>query len=169
MARQNFQPANLHMVDDLNDQQVILWDTGPRKPTMPKKPDLPKRGELEEAEYDLVMIEFRVVLEDYEKALKAFGIARQDYQEWHTRNGGPVELVQYSCDATDTLEREPNRYFVSARTRGHEDKPNYGLPPGMRPGHGQADLERRRREGAVFLEEARRQDPIFGDPNLRAG
>jgi hypothetical protein len=157
------------MVDDQHDQQVWLWDTGPRKPKMPDKPIPPKQDGMSEGEYDLAMIEFRVILEDYETELKAYGRARIEFQEWHKRNGGPVEFPQFSCDADDTLDREPNRYYVSSRTRGHENDANLGLPPGMKPGHGQAELERRRREGDEMLKEVRRQDPIFGDPNLRAG
>lgn len=160
---------NMHMVDDAHDQQVWLWDTGPRKPVMPKKPDAPKQAGMEEGEYALAMIEFEVIAEEWQRALKQYGVDRKEYENWTKRNGGPVEFSQYSVDARDTLERDANRYYVSARTRGHEHKANFGLPPGVKPGHGQAENERRRQENDELLDEVRRQDPVFGDPSLRAG
>jgi hypothetical protein len=37
----------------------------------------------------------------------------------------------------------------------------------VKEGHGQAEIERRRREGDMDLEEARRRDPVFGQQELR--
>jgi hypothetical protein len=60
------------------------------------------------------------------------------------------------------------RYFISARTRGYGRLPNRGLPPtAPPPGKGQAELERRAREGDADLVAARAADPVFGQQEIR--
>jgi hypothetical protein len=160
-------------------QQVWLWDIGPSKPVTPKRPEIPK-GREGDPEYDLAKIEFAEALEDYQAELKAWKKLKADYAEWHKTNGGPVEIVFWSCDAADALARDGAnapidvktgekqlRYFISARTRGSSHLPNKGLPPGKKPGHGQAELERRMIEGDADLMAARRADPVFGKQETR--
>jgi hypothetical protein len=163
-------------------QQVILWDIGPSKPVAPKRPNVPK-GKEGDPEFDLAKVEFAEALEDYQEALKAWKKAKTEYADWHKQNGGPIELVFWSCDAADALARDAAnapavvgddgeetkhlRYFISARTRGYGNLPNRGLPQGKRPGHGQSELERRMREGDADLMAARRADPVFGNQETR--
>lgn len=163
-------------------QQVILWDVGPSKPVAPARPDVPK-GKEGDPEYDLAKIEFAEALEDYQDALKVWKKQKTEYAEWHKQNDGPVEIVMWSCDAFDALARDAAnapvtrnkageetrqlRYFISARTRGHSGLPNRGLPQGKRPGKGQAELERRMREGDSELMAARAADPVFGRQETR--
>jgi hypothetical protein len=162
-------------------QQVILWDIGPSKPVAPKRPDLPK-GKEGDPEYDLAKVEFQEALEDYTEALKTWKRQKTEYADWHKQNGGPVEITMWSCDAHDALgrdaaaapivikngeEKKQLRYFISARTRGHSNLPNRGLPNGMRPGHGQGELERRMIEGDADMVAARRADPVFGKQEIR--
>jgi hypothetical protein len=161
-------------------QQVILWDIGPPKPVAPKRPAIPeilKKGKEGDAEYDLAKIEMAELLEDYATALKRWKQDKIDSADWHKRNDGPVELSFWSCDAADALARDATavaegrqselRYYVSARTRGHGNRPNRGLPEGRKPGKGQAELERREREGDADLVAARRADPVFGQQEIR--
>lgn len=166
--------ANAHAL-----QRVILWDVGPEKPKPPVKPALPEKGKSGDPEYELAKVEFEQALDDYRAALKDYKRLRDEYTEWHTRNGGPIELDFWSCDATDALGRdaaavknkknpqEKPRYYLSSRTRGYGHLPNRGLPEGLRPGHGQAELERRMREGDEDLATALRKDPVFGQQELR--
>ncbi len=151
---------------DVGALRVWLWDIGPRKAIPPKRPDVPK-GQEGSPEYDLAIIEFKESLEEYEAALKAYSRAKKEYAKWQTDNGGAIETEWWKCDADDALERDPNRYYVSSRTRGLQNLPNRGLPVGVKQGHGQADIERRRREGEEGLEDARRRDPVFGEQELR--
>lgn len=146
--------------------KVVLWDLGPGKPVMPKRPDVPE-GKPGEPKYDLAMIEFKEVADDYARALAAFRQAKIDFEDWQKRYGGPYEIEQWSCDAQDTLQRAPGRYVISHKTRGHGHLKNHGLPPGVKPGHGQAEQERRAAEGDADLNAARRADPVFGNQEVR--
>jgi hypothetical protein len=161
-------------------QQVILWDVGPPKPLAPKRPVVPKvmkESKEGDPEYDLAKIEMADLLEEYAEALKRWKQAKIDYADWHGRNDGPVEIPFWSCDAADALARDAAavkegrqlelRYYLSSRTRGHANRPNRGLPEGKRPGKGQAELERREREGDADLVAARAADPIFGKQEIR--
>lgn len=158
--------ANTHMIQDRGTQMVVLWDLGPQKPTAPKRPAAPK-GKEGDPEFDLAKIEFQDVLDEYQTALKAFGQAKKDYADWLKRVGGPIELTMWSCDAADSLARDPKRYCVSAATRGHEKLPNRGLPEGIKPGQGQIEQQRRIAAGDSDLEQLRRRDPVFGEQELR--
>jgi hypothetical protein len=151
---------------DVGSLRVWMWDIGPRKAVAPKRPDVPK-GKEGSPEYDLAIIEFKESLEDYEAALKAYSQAKKDYAKWQTDMGGAIEREWWKCDADDALERDPNRYYVSSRTRGLSQLPNRGLPAGVKIGHGQAEIERRRREGEEDLEQALKRDPVFGQQELR--
>jgi hypothetical protein len=151
---------------DVDALRVWLWDIGPRKAIAPKRPEVPK-GTQGDAEYDLKMVEFKEGLEEYEAALKAYSKAKAEFAKWQTDNGGAIETEWWKCDADDALERDPNRYYVSSRTRGLSHLPNSGLPAGVKKGHGQAEIERRRRAGDMDVEEARRRDPVFGEQELR--
>jgi hypothetical protein len=192
-------------------QQVILWDIGPHKPVPPKRPAVPKvmkDSKEGDPEYDLAKIDMADALEEYAEGLKRWKQEKIDYANWHARNGGPVEMAFWSCDADDALfndmmsikwmlprdhplrgmvpanEREkqrmlaaahqireemkiPERYYLSSRTRGHANRPNRGLPEGMKTGIGQAELERRAVEGDADLVAARRADPVFGQQEIR--
>ena len=158
-------------------QQVILWDIGPEKPKAPSRPHAPK-GKEGDPEYDLAKVEFKDALEDYEQALRDFKRAKEDHARWYKQNGGPIEISFWSCDAWDALDRDRQavadgrqtqlRYYISSRTRGHEGLPNRGLPENAKPGHGQAENERREREGSEDLAQMRRSDPVFGEQELRA-
>jgi len=145
---------------------VFLWDLGPSKPAAPKRPKAPV-GKEGDPEYDLAMIEFTEAKADYESELKAYKQAKLDYADFEKRYGGPYEIMQWSCDAQDTLTRDPDRYCISSRTRGYEKLKNGGLPAGMKPGHGQAENLRRLAEGNADLAEARRRDPQFGELEAR--
>jgi hypothetical protein len=138
---------------------------------------VPKGGKEGNPEYELAKVEFAEALEDYQAALKAWKKAKDDHAEWHKRNDGPVEIQMWSCDAHDALMRDQTavtegrqamrRYYVSSRTRGNTNLPNRGLPDGLKPGSGQAELERRMREGDADLLAARAADPVFGQQEIR--
>lgn len=145
---------------------VWLWDMGPKKPEQPKRPK-PPVGKEGEPEYDLAMVDFRDELAGYEAALRAFKAAKADFEKWEKDNGGPIERQFWSCDAQDALARDPDRYRVSSRTRGHGRLKNDGLPVGVKPGHGQAEIERRAREGDAEFQAAVRRDPVFGQQEVR--
>ena len=150
------------MAANENISQVFLWDLGPVKPLPPERPTPPK-GKEGDPEFDLAKIEFREIMEDYDKALRAYGQAKKDFADFEQRYGGPVERNMWSCDANDALARDPTRYILSSRTRGYHHLKNRGLPAGVEPGHGQGEQERREREGDADLMEARRNDPVFGN------
>lgn len=154
------------LAPELAKTYVFLWDIGPLKPSPPKRPDMPK-GKPGEPEFDLGMVEFKETLEEYEAALKAYGKAKTEYAKWQKDQGGAIELRFFSCDAHDALERDPERYFISASTRGHSGLKNHGLPGGYKPGRGhEANLERAR-QGEAEYAQARAADPVFGNPELR--
>ena len=154
------------LAPELAKTYVVLWDIGPGKPEAPKKPAVPK-GKEGEAEYELAMVDFKEELEAYTEAIKAYGRAKIEYAKWQKDQGGAIELQMFSCDAQDALTRDPDRYHISASTRGHEKLKNHGLPVGHKPGKGQAENLRRTQEGVAEYEAARRADPIFGNPELR--
>lgn len=167
-------------------QRVILWDIGPEPPRPPAKPVAPK-GKDGDPEFELAKVEFEEQIDVYRQALKAFKLAREDYADWHGRNGGAIEIDFWSCDAADALGRDGAalkakrqgrlRYYISSRTRGYRGDQghrnevtlqNRGLPEGTKPGRGQAELERRMREGDADMAAALRRDPVFGEQELRS-
>lgn len=145
---------------------VILWDIGPQKPSAPVKPPLPK-GKEGEPEYDIAMIEFKEGLDAYAEARKAYLVALSEHSRWQKDQGGAIERQFYSCDAFDALSRDPERYYISASTRGHERLKNHGLPAGYKPGRGHAENVRRAEEGEAEFAALKRADPVFGTPELR--
>lgn len=154
------------LAPELAKTYVFLWDIGPIKPTAPVKPTLPK-GKEGEPEHDLAVIEFKGELDEYAEALKAYGVAKKEFAAWQKNQGGAIELRMFSCDAHDALERAPDRYFISASTRGHDGLKNHGLPAGHKPGRGhEANIERAR-QGEAEFNSARARDPVFGNPELR--
>lgn len=154
------------LAPELAKTYVMLWDIGPLKPSAPAKPILPK-GKEGDPEYDVAMVEFREELETYQLAYKAFIQAKIDFAKWQKDQGGAIELRMFSCDAHDALARDPERYHISASTRGHEKLKNHGLPAGYKPGRGQEENQRRAREGEAEFAAARAADPVFGNPELR--
>ncbi|SRR6266403_349871 len=154
------------LAPELAKTYVVLWDIGPPKPVAPTKPALPK-GKEGDPEYDIALIEFKESLEEYGEALKAYKHAKIEYAKWQKDQGGAIELTRFSCDASDFLERDPERYFISASTRGHEHLKNRGLPAGYKPGRGHEENLRRAQEGEAEFARARASDPVFGNPELR--
>src|SRR5271157_1296862 len=136
--------------------KVWLWDCGPPKPTMPVRPPAPKGNDGEPA-YDLAMIEFRDAIVDYETALKTYRTLKTEHDKFKADYGGPYEREFHSDDATDALTNDAAavkaglqaalRWFISSRNHGWGHLKNNGLPHGMKPGHGQAELKRREAEG----------------------
>jgi len=153
------------------NSKVWLWDCGPPKPEMPKRP-VPPKGEEGQPDHDLAMIEFREQIIDYEGALKDYRARKIEYDKFQADYGGPYERECWSADATDALTRDENavkagrqaalRWFISSRNHGWGHLKNSGLPNGMKPGHGQAELKRREAEGEADLAALRRRDPVFG-------
>lgn len=158
--------ADFQAMADQSVMHVWLWDLGPAKPVAPVRPKAPTEKEGTPA-YDLAMVDFREAIADYEAALKIHKLARDAYLDFERRFGGPHEIMQFSCDAQDTLVRDPKRYCVSSRTRGSSSLKNRGLPIGVKPGPGQAEQERREREGESELAAIRRADPVFGTHEAR--
>lgn len=154
------------LAPELAKTYVILWDIGPSKPAAPDKPTLPK-GKEGDPEFDVAMVEFREALEEYQLAYKAFIQAKIDYAKWQKDQGGAIELRMFSCDAHDALARDPDRYHISASTRGHEKLKNHGLPKDHKPGKGQEENVRRAQQGEAEFNAARAKDPVFGNPELR--
>lgn len=145
---------------DNQSMYVWLWDLGPAKPVAPVRPKAPTSKE-GSPEYDLDMVDFREAIAEYDAALKTHKVAKAEVADFEKRFGGPHEIMQYSCDAQDTLARAPTRYCISSRTRGHEKLKNRGLPIDVKPGHGQAEQERREQEGEADLVALKRSDPHF--------
>lgn len=148
---------------ELAKTYVMLWDIGPLKPVQPARPKVPV-GKDGDPEFELAKIEFVEVLEKYQADLKAYGKAKIEHAEWQDKQGGALEIRMFSCDANDALSRDPDRYFISASTYGHESLKNHGLPAGYRPGKGHADNLRRAAEGDAEFALIRARDPVFGHP-----
>lgn len=169
-------PQTLDVIGNEAIARVYLWDVGPEKPTQPKRPEAP-RGKQGDPDYELAKIEFEDVLADYRDTLERFKKDKKDHAAWHARNGGPIEYLQDHPNAVEALDNDARavaegrqtqlRWYVSSRTRNKSRLPNRGLPEGMKPGHGQADQERRASEGENDLIAARRADPVFGQAELR--
>jgi hypothetical protein len=157
-------------------QRVWLWDLGPEKPIEPKKLVAPK-GRDGDPQYELEKAEFQVVLEDYKEALIAFKKDKIEYAAWLKNVGGPIEVMFDSPSAREAQEADLRAVgeerqtrlrwaHVSSRTRGYAKLANRGLPDGVKPGHGQSEQERRIREGESDLVAARKTDPVFGQQEL---
>jgi hypothetical protein len=165
--------ANTHMIDDQRLQTVVLWDMGPPKPEPPKKPRwvAPNGTKEGDPDYDLAKLEFKGVLEQYEDDLRTYGRAKQEYAEFQKQWGGPYECLgvgpYFSVDAWDAIQRDPKRYCVSSRTRGYGNRPNQGLPDGVKPGRGHFENLKRIEAGESDLALARARDPVFGQQELR--
>lgn len=151
--------------------QVWLWDCGPEEPDLPEPPE-PPSGKDGDPKFDLAKIQYKRKLRAYEAALEKFERDQIEYANWQKHKGGPIEIQFWSCDASDALKNDARavaegrqtkqRWYVSARTRGHEKLKNGGLPLGLKPGHGhQANLERQIAGEKEFLA-AMKADPVFG-------
>jgi hypothetical protein len=148
-----------------------LWDCGPEKPQYPDRPVAPN-GKEGDPKFDLAKIEFKEYLDAYEAALKKYRDDRRDFEEWQKTMGGPVERLMWSVDALSALTYDAEavaekrqgkrRWFISGRNKGYESRPNYGLPEGMKPGHGHAANLEREAAGLADFERAKRADPVFG-------
>ena len=159
------------MANNAEVSKVWIWDIGPEKPVNPKKPVAPK-GRDGDPEYDLACVEFKEALKDYEEDRERYKKALKDHADFERKFGGPFEFSQWSCDARNTFDYDADavkdgrqtrlRFYLSSRTRGNSQATNGGLPEGLKPGHGQADILRREREGMEDLIAARRADPVFG-------
>jgi hypothetical protein len=166
-----FSKYRSNLLDMHADMKVWLWDTGPTEPDLPDAPDAPT-GKEGDPKYDLAKLVYKRKLKGYEDALLKYERDLAEYKDFQKRYGGPIEVLQWSCDARDTLkwdalavaeerQAEP-RWHLSARTRGHEKLKNMGLPPGMKPGHGhQAAIERQIAGEKEFVA-ALAADPVFG-------
>lgn len=159
------------LIDAHAQMKVWLWDCGSEEPHLPEAPD-PPHGKKGDPKFDLAAIKYRRALKDYEAALEAYDVAVIEFKKFQRDKGGPVEFMQWSCDAKDTFKNDAKavaegrqkkaRYHLSSRTRGYEKLPNGGLPEGMTPGHGQqANLERQIAGEKEFLA-ALKADPVFG-------
>jgi hypothetical protein len=173
-----FSSYRSNLIDMHSDMKVWLWDCGPEKPVAPKRPDAPA-GKQGDPEHDLAVLEFREALEKYDDALKAYAQAKKDYAGWERNEGGPVERMFWSCDATDALRNDEkavkagrqanSRYYISSRTKGYGERfakhpklQRNGLPHGMSPGKGhQANLERQIAGEKEFVG-ILKSDPVFG-------
>lgn len=170
-------PQTLDVIGMQAVAEVYLWDLGPEKPTQPKKPETP-RGKNGDPDYELAKVEFEEELETYREAIKTFKRHKDEFAAWQTRYGGPVEYLFDHPNAVEAIANDARavaegrqtrlRWYVSSRTRNKSRLPNRGLPEGMKPGHGQADQERRAAEGETDLIAARRADPVFGQTELRS-
>lgn len=169
-----FSKFRSNLIDMHSDMKVWLWDCGPHDPHLPVPPD-PPTGKEGDPKYDLAKLQFKRKLRDYEEALLRFERDLAEYNDFQKRYGGPIEVLQWSCDARDTLKwdalavkegRQPaTRWHLSSRTRGHDKLPNRGLPKGMVPGHGhQAAIERQIAGEKEFVA-AMKADPVFGQEN----
>ena len=159
-----------NLIDAHADMKVWLWDCGPVEPDLPDAPEMPsgKDGPA----MDLARLQYKRKLVAYEQALLLYERNLADWQDWTKRNGGPIEVLQWSCDARDTLGYDTEavkegrqaapRWYLSSRTRGYEKLKNFGLPIGQKPGHGhQANLDRQL-AGEVEFVKAIQADPVFG-------
>jgi len=169
-------PETLDIIGMAELGRVYLWDIGPEKPMPPKRP-VPPQGKENDPGYQLEKVEFNESLEEYQAAIRKAKVDKDEHAKWHRRNGGPIECLFDAPSAIEALESDKRaidegrqtkqRWYLSARTRGHAKLPNRGLPEGMRAGHGQAEQERRAAEGESDLIAARRSDPVFGKQELR--
>jgi len=160
-----------NMLDEHALLKVWLWDIGPEKPVAPERPIAP-RGQAGDPEYDLAVIELRDKLAGYEARLKEYGRRKDEFADWEIRVGGAIEVLFWSTDARDALANDQRvvaenrqsrrRYYVSSRTRGHSGLANQGLPPDVKPGRAHAENLERQAAGDAALQQARRDDPVFG-------
>jgi hypothetical protein len=159
-----------NLIDAHADMKVWLWDCGPEEPDMPDTPEMPsgKDGPA----LDLARLQYKRKLAAYEQALLKFERDSAEYADWTKRYGGPIEVIQWSCDARDTLKYDAlavtegrqtkPRWHLSSRTRGYDKLKNLGLPLGQKPGHGhQAAIERQLAGEKEFVA-ALKADPVFG-------
>lgn len=164
-------------VNSADLQQVRVWDVGPEEPMPPREPIEPV-GKSGEPKYEMGKLRYQKALKKYSKDLDEYEKLQTEYEKWHRQNGGPIELFWWSIDAQQNMQKDmaavkegrqsKPRYYVSTRTRGWKNRaPNLGLPEGLKPGHGQADLERRALEHDSEFAAAMRSDPVFGQPELR--
>lgn len=166
-----FSKFRSNLIDMHADMKVWLWDCGPEKPVAPKRPK-PPIGKEGSPDYDLSVLEFKEHIENYEDGLRAYARAKKEYADFEKRNGGPIELMQWSCDARDTLKYDAlavkegrqtkARWHLSARTRGYDKLENRGLPEGMKPGHGHQAAMERQIAGEKEFVKALQADPVFG-------
>ena len=136
-----------------SDDKVILWDLGPKSPVapvIPKQPDSSLKGQ----ELALAQIHHEDAMADYKDALRTWGRAKEEYQEWRRKFSGPVKISMWSTDAVHALTVEPERYFLE-------------LPKGVKPGKTQAEADEAAAMSEAELNEAREKDPQFGKGTLR--
>jgi hypothetical protein len=152
--------------------QVVLWDVGPSAPVPPERPEAP-RGKDGDLEFEIAKIDAREQIAEYGTEVQRYKRDRDEFEHWHTRNGGPIEIQMWSVDARDALGHDARavregrqsklRYHLSSKTRGYGHLENGGLPPGVTPGHGHEANVQRQLADAHALAIARRNDPVFGD------
>ena len=130
------------------NDRVELWDLGPKHPVAPEVPKLPE-DKLKGPELALAQIHYEDAMADYKDALRTWGKAKADYQDWRRKFGGPVKVDLWSTDAVHALNTEPERYALD-------------LPKGAKPGKAQSDADEAAAMSEAELNEAREKDPQFG-------
>lgn len=139
------------------NDHVDLWDLGPKSPVAPEVPKQPD-DKLKGAELALAQIHYEDAMADYKDALRVWGKAKVDYQDWRRTFNGPAKVNHpdgmWSTDAVHALTVDPDRYFLE-------------LPKGVKPGKTQAEADEAAAMSEAELNEAREKDPQFGKGTQR--
>ena len=160
-----------NLIDEHGKSKVWLWDLGPEEPMPPQEP-IPPAIPATDPKFHLENLRHSRAVKRFEAELLIYERNETEFQQWHRNVRGPVELMMWSCDATDALKHDAKavaderqkrpRYYVSSRTRGWEKTKNLGLPNGVEPGEGHRENLERQLAGHKEFVEILKSDPQFG-------
>jgi hypothetical protein len=156
-----------NLIDVHASMKILIWDIGPERPVRPAKP-VPPNAPPDSVEALIAGIELKEAVANFQQQLEHYVVLLKAHDSWHAQHNGPTVILQWSCDARDTFANDGR---AVAEGRQHKRRyyrydpraPRMGLPVGVEPGAShQAALERQAADDHAH-EEARRNDPVFGE------
>ena len=139
----------MYTYEDIKPNGMVdIWDLGPVRPIPPDAPVEPKKTG-RAADDALAAQQHEDGLEDYKKKIKLYATMRKEWDDHRAGVGGPVKLEMWPRDANECVANHPDRWAKD-------------LPPGMKPGKGQAELDAAAAKKAEENTKIRERDPHMG-------
>jgi hypothetical protein len=139
----------MYSYEDIKPSGMVdVWDLGPERPTAPDAPAEPKKTG-RAADDAVAGQEYEDAIAEYKKDLKTYTALKREYDEHRANVGGALKVEMWPTDANDAILNHPGRW---AKT----------LPPGAKPGKGQAAAEELAAKRGEEIAKIKERDPHMG-------